>query len=239
MAKMEILKNLRSKAYDPGRPYGAPNMIILHHWGVLGQKFDSVASYLCRPNGNTSAHYVVEEGRVAELVSPENRAWHCRGNNLRTIGIECRPECSEGDVRQVAELVVYLRRKYGNIPLGLHKTYVATDCPGRWASQIGKIEAYASSIEKKQERKLEVDGVAGPLTVKRLQEYLGTVADGVISSQDVKRKEILPSLVAVKYVKRPRGSEAVKALQRMLKVEEDGILGPVTVKALQAWLNNV
>lgn len=126
------------------RPNGSRSIrsITIHHWGARGQKFQNVVNYLCRrgsPNP-TSAHYVVEAGKVACIVSPNARAWHA-GNtygNDTSIGIECRPEATEGDYRTVAELVRNLRRVYGNLPLFRHSHWKPTACPGVW--DLSKID---------------------------------------------------------------------------------------------------
>lgn len=108
--------------------------ITIHHWGVKGQRFQNVVNYLCRPGGNTSAHYVVEAGKVACIVAPGRRAWHA-GNNVgndTSIGIECRPEATDGDYETVAELVRNLRATYGDLPLRRHSDWKNTACPGNW-----------------------------------------------------------------------------------------------------------
>ena len=41
--------------------------ITIHHWGIKGQKFQNIVNYLCRKGGNTSAHEVIESGKVAVI----------------------------------------------------------------------------------------------------------------------------------------------------------------------------
>lgn len=113
---------------------------------------------------------------------------------------------------------------------------------------------------KPREDKLIVDGHAGTQTIKKLQKYLGTPVDGIISKQLIKYKPIFMAFSTVQFngKKGDGGSQCIKALQRMLKVpvdgymgnttakalqkflgvKQDGILGNKTVKALQNWLNN-
>lgn len=81
---------------------------------------------------------------------------------------------------------------------------------------------------------LAVDGYLGALTITRLQQVLGTSADGFISGQWPANAEYLPALVAVEYS--DGGSQAVAALQARLGVDADGYLGPDTVKAWQTKL---
>jgi hypothetical protein len=112
--------------------------ITIHWWGDPNQnpQFTSVRDYLCRPNGNTSAHYVATgTGRqVACIVAPSDVAWHSgnsQGNAL-TIGIECDPRCRDEDYDVVAELVADIRSAYGDVPIYSHNMWSATSCPGNY-----------------------------------------------------------------------------------------------------------
>lgn len=120
--------------------------ITIHHWGDLGQKFDNVENELCNPNVQKSAHYIVQDNLVSCIVDPDDVAWHS-GNpvgNARTVGIECRPEATEGDYRTVAELIRDLREVYGNVPLRPHNYWTATSCPGNW--DLAKLDRMARSL---------------------------------------------------------------------------------------------
>ena len=163
--------------------------ITIHHWGSRGQKFDNVVHWLCQKRAGTSAHYVVEAGKVACIVDPDRRAWHAgnsRGNH-ESIGIECRPEATEGDYATVAALVADLRAVYGNIPLKRHKDWTSTACPGVW--DIQKLDRLARGVKPGvsgggatvpapkpkpavQDGKLVVDGRWGVATSKALQRFL-------------------------------------------------------------------
>lgn len=154
----EFITQYDSPNYTPGRP-SAPQFIVIHYWGVMGQKFENVVRYLCRPNGNTSAHYVVEDGRVACIVDPKDTAWHA-GNwaaNQKGIGIECRPEATDGDYQTVGELVKRLRDIYGDLPLYPHNKFKSTDCPGSW--DLERIDCIARGLESATPKNTYVDGV--------------------------------------------------------------------------------
>jgi hypothetical protein len=106
--------------------------ITIHWWGNKGQKFATVRDFLCTNNSPTSAHYVVQDGLVACIVSPDDCAFHA-GNaegNSHSIGIECRPEATDGDYATIAELIRDLRAIYGDIPLRPHNYWYNTACPG-------------------------------------------------------------------------------------------------------------
>ena len=88
---------------------------------------------------------------------------------------------------------------------------------------------------------LKVDGDLGPETIKRWQAVMKTTVDGKISKPSSLIKAVQERLNA--YGARLKadgilGSITIKALQRYLGVDQDGDLGPVTVKALQTRLNH-
>lgn len=123
-----------------GRPR-TTGRITIHHWGNDGQNFNNVANYLSRKGGNTSAHFVVEAGRVACLVEPKHAAWHSGSaeGNATSIGIECRPEMSEGDLNEVVALIEWIEDTYGPQEIWLHREWSATACPGRYANMRDEI----------------------------------------------------------------------------------------------------
>lgn len=136
--------------YSQGRDGLSPDRIILHHWGADGQKHDGVVGFFTRgPGSGTSAHYVVSAGRITQICHDYDTAYHA-GNwmiNLRSIGIECRPEASEEDVRTVAELVRRIRSEWGPLPLSVHSDYIPTSCPGRYHNLIDRINQLSQEEE--------------------------------------------------------------------------------------------
>lgn len=86
--------------------------------------------------------------------------------------------------------------------------------------------------------RIDEDGYWGPATSRRLQQYLGTPVDGVISSQNAAIRKSNPGLTSAswQWVGRPAGSTCITALQRKIGSAPDGIWGPNTCKALQKYL---
>lgn len=131
--------------------------IVVHHWGVTGQKFENVIAALSGTR-EASAHYVLEDGKVACIIAPGLRAWHVARNdfqnvmpgiydvNSHTIGIECRPECTDGDVETLCQLIAELWCDYGKVPVYGHQDFMATACPGRYYSKLSAITARAEEI---------------------------------------------------------------------------------------------
>lgn len=91
----------------------------------------------------------------------------------------------------------------------------------------------AYSGDDAQPHKLDVDGWIGPLSVTRMQQWLGTYQDGVISGQGKADDEYRERVIAIDY--HGDGSPMVRALQGYLGIDVDGYWGYYTSKALQ-WL---
>lgn len=138
-----LVTSSRSQNFYPAatvlRHYGEPRTIrgiTIHWWGDPAARptFEATVAYLCRAGGNTSAHYVAEDGRVAHIVADADAAWHAgsRQGNAETIGIECNPRQSDGDYATVATLIADLRAKYGDLPLYPHRHWFSTACPGTY-----------------------------------------------------------------------------------------------------------
>lgn len=130
---MPVVSTERTSPNQNRRP-GAPQFIVIHHWGSRGQRFKNVVDWLCQRRAGVSAHYVVEDRRIARLVPEDRRAWHAgsRYGNDYGIGLECRPEASDGDYATVAALVADIRRRHGHLPLRPHSAFTSTACPGVW-----------------------------------------------------------------------------------------------------------
>lgn len=237
----------QSPNFSAGRPAGAPNQIVIHHWGVDGQTHEGVVGYLCRARGNSSAHYVASAGRVTQLVSDRDRAWHAGpSGNPRGIGIECRPEMSADDFETVAGLVAAIRSEHGDLPLRGHRDHMSTACPGRWYARLADLDARARQIaggaapapaKPAASGSLAVDGVIGWASIRALQAALGTPVDGEVWGQWAPNRVYVPAAGGGWVWDRSgSGSAVIRALQSRLGVTADGILGPDTVRAWQARL---
>lgn len=131
-------------ANSVNRVFGMPRNITgitIHHWGNKGQKFDNVRNFLCTEAAGTSAHFVVEDKRVACIVSTVDAAWHAGSaeGNATTIGIECRPEMTQGDIDTLVSLIRYLEGLYGSLLIYKHSDWVSTACPGDYSDKIDSI----------------------------------------------------------------------------------------------------
>jgi len=154
--------------------------ITIHHWGDKGQLFDTVRDFLCTNNTPTSAHYVAQDGLVACIVSPDDCAFHA-GNaegNTFSVGIECRPEATDGDYATVAELIRNIRSIYGDVPLYPHNHWFATACPGDY--DLARLDSLArgTTITPQSTTTSEDDEMISPETQQWLKDNLLNKADG-------------------------------------------------------------
>lgn len=79
------------------------------------------------------------------------------------------------------------------------------------------------------------DGYWGPRTTAALQEVLGTPIDGIVSSQEVENRPLMPACTdGWEWKTDPDGSAVIAAMQTRLDVTSDGIMGPATINALSA-----
>lgn len=162
--------------------------IVIHHWGNDGQRFEDVCNFFVGGPG-TSAHFVVEAGRCAQLVEIKDIAWHA-GNwaaNQRSIGIECRPEMSNEDFETVAQVIADLETYYGrSFYINGHLDYYNTECPGRWYSRLEDLIRRVNDIKAgKVDRGIE--NVPAPLDkdkVSELRESWAKLKDAVTEFEE-------------------------------------------------------
>ena len=143
-------KNLRKDRIDEKRGLtGKLNAITIHHWGADGQDFDNVVSWLVADgNGNnsSSAHEVIEAGRVAILADIKDGTWNSGSaqGNVDNYALECRPEADAATIATVAARVAAIREEAGwDVPLNKHSDYTATACPGRYSDLLDEIDLLA------------------------------------------------------------------------------------------------
>lgn len=75
-------------------------------------------------------------------------------------------------------------------------------------------------------------------SVTAWQVALGTLADGFVSSQPWRCYGNSPNLMSVERRYGTDVSSLVRAVQRVVGADVDGLMGPQTVHCLQAWLNS-
>jgi N-acetylmuramoyl-L-alanine amidase len=115
-------------------------------------------------------------------------------------------------------------------------------------AKLAKAEAaviakhFKVNAEESSEDPLAVDGLWGRKTTERLQQIFNTPVDGVVSNQWETYYEVNPGLVGgFEWEEKPngKGSLLIKAVQKwagMPTKDQDGELGPKTIKAFQKKL---
>lgn len=119
----------------------------------------------------------------------------------------------------------------GSVEFGTTEPWHVQKLPGWSGSFPGEAAPLSTTTSS---NKLSVNGDFGPLTIKRLQGFLGVPQTGVF---DYTTKVKLQKFVNVA----PDGifgPNSTKALQKIVGASVDGSWGSQTTTKLQTWLNN-
>lgn len=132
--------------------------IIVHWWGDPrgNPQIGGVIAHFQNPASQVSAHYVVGQGRVVQMLREEDAGWHARQANPFTIGIEVDPNADDNTYKLVGQLVRDIRNRRGNLPLKKHSDYVATACPGSISLDRINKEAQGTDMSEVERLKAEI-----------------------------------------------------------------------------------
>ena len=73
--------------------------VVVMHTMEIAERPDAaeaVARWFSRPEVEVSAHYCVDADSVVQCVREEDIAWHARGGNARSIGVELAGRAGQG-----------------------------------------------------------------------------------------------------------------------------------------------
>lgn len=131
--------------------------IVIHWWDDPAKKpsISGVIATFQNPAREASAHYVVSDTRIVQMVKEQDTAWHAGQANPFSIGIEVDPRTPGKTYQTLGALVRDIRKRHGNLPLEPHNKYMATRCPG--TIDFKKIEQYASGTTTKKEDEMPSD----------------------------------------------------------------------------------
>lgn len=206
---------------------------------------------------DTSIWQSVETSRASwhcggGLQSNNGHTFYNKCKNSNSIGIEmCIKKKSgkfyitKGTEKRLTWLVQYLIKKYGINPSNVIRHYDVTgkSCPACYEDDLGHYLLNPNSWKAFHDRicgvgkkkKQTADGKLGENDVKKLQKWLKTTEDGVISGQNSSNKKLHSGITSIKYGN--TGSQVVRALQKKLGVKVTGHLNKSTIKAWQTFLN--
>lgn len=103
-----------SPNFHAGRP--RPPSFAVIHIADGGPKLTHTVEHLSKPAAQVSAHFVVgRDGTIVQLVDTDDIAWHCKGWNEASIGIE-------HVARTPREI-----RSWSSLPLAHRKALLETD----------------------------------------------------------------------------------------------------------------
>lgn len=191
----------------------------------------------------------VELNYNADTISNGVYGHNSRIYNICYVG-DGKPNAKQ--LKTLKERANYNRKRFGlsaNAVKG-HREFSgqSTSCPGLNMGEFRKslTGSTNTSTSKPKPQKppktnakanLIVDGKWGKGTTRALQRSLGTPVDGIISKQP--RNSVSTSLYGGTVHFGNGGSNVIVALQKKIKVNADGKLGPATVRALQKYLGTV
>ena len=203
-------------------------------------------------HANEISKYNVDGSRYRPLYSKIGNA------NYSTIGVEMcldkNGNITEKTFQNAVKAVKELIAKYPNVTrnkIWRHYDVTGKNCPAPWVAKPSELERFKDAVfgktsgsnsadkpstpsVKPNTNKIQEDGMFGPSTARRLQQYFGTTQDGVISHQY--KQKFNQNIYAAQFDQTLRGSNVIRALQKLLGVSQDGLMGQATIKALQKRL---
>lgn len=240
--------------------------ITIHHVAGIAT-VEQIGEIFAKPSRKASSNYGIDSnGRIGKYVEEENRAWTSGNaeNDNQAITIEVSNDSyapnwtvSDKAMQSLITLCVDICKRNGIKALNftgdksgnltMHKYFQATACPGPYleskfpyiAEEVNKI--LGVSLEPSSPANydiLTVDGYWGDKTTLRLQQYFGTIQDGIISKPSLVIKEI-QKVVGAK-VDGYLGNETITKMQIHFGTTVDGVISKPSqmVKAMQTALNN-
>jgi len=238
------------------------DLIVVHTMEMdeKGETAENCAQWFCNPKAKVSAHYCVDADSVVQCVQDKDVAWHAPGANHDGIGIEhagrakqtgrdWSDEYSTAMLERSATLAAELCRKY-KIPvtwlfpadLVAGKRGITTHDAVSKAFKRGShwdpgqgfpVEKYLALIRAK------LGGTAAPTDTKPLKDAPPTLKLGADGWQVTRLQRMLrdhglfPEPAKIDGDFGEITDAAVKAFQQLHDLTPDGIVGPMTWRALE------
>lgn len=176
--------------------------------------------------------------------------------NKNSVSIEMcdqlNKDASEAQIKAVRELIAYIKSQCPNIKdVVRHYDCTTKRCPlryidsGKWAKLKAAVTGGAIPVAPITPDKpsttptgnsIFVDGIVGHATIRKWQSVMGTKVDGVISGRTYKYDKYLPAFMSSVFDPNNGSSSLIKAVQKVVGVDDDGVMGRDTIKAIQKYL---
>ena len=264
--KISPMKNSGRK-HPTYNPSGVIDKITIHH--MAGNLSVETCGNLFQTREASANYGIGSDGRIALYVDEKDRSWASSSpsNDYRAVTIEVAnntgsPKWTISDeaYASLIKLVVdickrnnikqlnYTGDASGN--LTMHCFFAATACPGAYLKSkypdiVNKVNSQltnSTTSTSKTKKVLVEDGIWGVNTTKYTQKLLGTIVDGIVSSQRTSCKKYLPSAHTGSWEFKMFGvgSIMIEALQKYVGLSGsnvDGLAGKITVTSLQKFLD--
>lgn len=220
--------------------------IVLHHSGVtVRQSVETIHNYHKNTNGWSGIGYHFYIRTTGEIYRgrPENTVGaHAVGANYNSIGI-CfegnfsKEKMGEKQIKAGQELIAYLKGKYGISKVVGHKDIDNSECPGK----DFPMDKFTGVKSKPDKHIIDEDGKWGEDTTRKAQEVFKTTVDGIVTDQYKCYEKENPGLFAFEWLNNPSsyGSELIRVIQKKVKANVDGHIGPETIKKMQKYFGTV
>ena len=255
----------KKNSYGSTRALSSIKYIVLHYTGNNGDTALNNVKYFASGNTRSAgAHFFVSQnGDVQQFIPLKYTAYSvgdsrngkgpyfgkCTNSNSVSIEMcdQLNKDASAAQIAAVCELIAFIKSQCPNVVDVIRHADVTTkSCPLRylnnqkWAALKAAVTtgaaAQAAPAVSEAPATLTVDGWVGALTVRKWQRVLGTPEDGVISGQtkSLKKYHLHFTNSAIEYGS--GGSTVIRAVQRAVGVDADGLMGPQIINALQQRL---
>lgn len=253
--------------YSVGRSGRKIEKVTIHHMaGVLSAK--QCGSIFQNGSRSASSNYGIgKNGEIALFVDEANTSYADANwdSNCKSVTIECSNNKTGGDwtvsdkvLSSLIKLIADIFKRNGikkaikGKTITWHSMYSATACPGNYlrskmdyiCNEVNKkLNNSTDSSDKKEENKhtIDEDGKWGTDTTKKAQEVFNTTVDGIVTDQYKIYKSQNPGLFAFEWLDNPSsyGSELIRAIQKKVKANVDGHIGPETIKKMQKYFGTI
>lgn len=148
-----------------------PKFIVIHQWDSPDKypTQQGVINTFLTEDG-ISAHYVVNDHEVVQMVPEKKRAQHAGPQGNDGIGIEFDPNGGDAMYARGQALVADIRRRLDNLELKRHSDFMNTECP-----------KYIS-IERLEQAPATEEPTTGPTDKDKEQDARLTVIEGLLQN---------------------------------------------------------